>query len=210
VPTQRGPAPPDADNKEGTMKHLQALLVGLIVVAVATSSGCVYSLRPWFGEDAQVLDDRLLGEWLNVEEDGSVDDDVVVVEQTSWNTYRVSEWGVCALAHIGGRHYFDCDQSGTEDLLEPWELPCHSLFLITVKKDKVTLRLLDPEKVEKFLRDNASVQGIRVESSNSETGEQTLKAFLIVSETPNLERFLKAHGSADIWADVTETYVRPE
>ena len=135
------------------MKHLQALLVGLIVVAVTTSIGCVYSLRPWFGEDAQVLDDRLLGEWLNVEEDGSVDDDVVVVEQTSWNTYRVSEWGVCALAHIGGRHYFDCDQSGTEDLLEPWELPCHSLFLITVKKDKVMLRLLDPEKVEKFLRD---------------------------------------------------------
>ena len=59
------------------MKHLQALLVGLIVVAVTTSIGCVYSLRPWFGEDAQVLDDRLLGEWLNVEEDGSVDDDVV-------------------------------------------------------------------------------------------------------------------------------------
>jgi hypothetical protein len=203
------------------MKRSRSARHGLaaLALALALTSGCVYSLGPWFTKDVLVLDERLLGTWMVLEEDLPLDEkNAIALEATSWNTYRVSDLGECALGRIGNRDYLDCVTNGlaresawtrNESVytkpLEPWEGNCHSLSWITIEEGIVTLRPLDLDKLESLPRKRRPPRGIRVGSSGDETGQ-----LLIVSGASELERFLGDSGSADIWSDVVLVYARTE
>lgn len=184
------------------MRVRRLLLTGLGLISVVLMAACVPILNPLYTEADLVLDNGLLGSW--VEEEG----DRWKFERSVGNSYTLTyqEMGMDSdppeepgkpakfeahLVRLGDDLFMDLypdshpDGFDIENELLAWHLvPAHSISRIWIDKDAIRIGLLDPDWLDKAL----SSGEIEIAHKRGEEG------VLITATTPELEVFARSQA----------------
>ena len=164
----------------------------LAVIAVCARSACTtVSIHPWFGDEARLFDERLIGTWGD-------DTESFTISRGQDDTYRLrfhdgSPEMRAVLGEVNGNRYLELRLDRSVEGYEPWAYVTHRLCKVAIEETRFRPVCLDTDKMEAFV-EAGELQGVSVGHD-----------LLVVSKTAQLERFLAQHGrGADIWLEADD------
>jgi len=181
--------------------------MGVVSTALLLCVACVdRSLNPWFPEADAVSESWLLGKWIAHDEDETSTMtftrgegkayriEYLVERRGSGETEHASYEG--RLARVDGVYYLDYQPAPLADRRDAiWMVRTHGLARLDYADDKLRVRALDAERLEKAAKEGKLTE---VKFSWMENGSNEI---LLTSSTAELRRFLSAHGREEGFFD---------
>ena len=118
-----------------------------VVLLASLSGGClVISLQPAYDDESVVFEERLVGQWENVE-----DRTAAAIERAEWRSYRVVFTDRATTltfqsnaTRIGGALFLDLTQARGVDA-GPYLVPTHGIYRVELAGDTLSAAALDYE-----------------------------------------------------------------
>ncbi len=182
----------------------KVLAGGALAFLVLTNAGClVTSVYPYYSDDTVVFEPALLGTWLEadgktrwtVAREGDQAYQVEAIEQKAEAGAAVSSTFTAHLFRLDGAQFIDLYQRNVPDMA----IGGHFLVRIDLRGDLLTTRVLDTEAFDREKAASGPVPHVHrlVDGTMAPTaGGPGLAGTLLMAPTPELQAFLRQHGSA--------------